>query len=585
MSSRLFSTFSFSLLFAASAVYGAPQLKLSSNSLGPLYVAAGGNSAQAQMVNAFNLGDGALNLSVASTSAPWLTASIGQPTTCAGGPVAPCVPITVTASTSPLAVGNYTESVVIADANAVDAPQTITVSVQVNGAPTGNVDLYVTPNLGASTAQSDTTSITVNTTGSVISTAKTNDGAPWLGFVLFSGNQVLYTGYQLRVTAQPGQPEGTYTGTVILSGSTFPADNKTINVTMHVTTQPIVQIPASPITFNLAQGQGLQTYNIPFQNLGMGALTISGATTTSDWLSALVSGNGSTVGISANPGSLAPGSYTGNVLLLSNASNASVPIPVRLNIAPAGQAQLAFGGVVDNAAFAGGQAVAAGSIAALFGTQLSSGAPANASGFPLPTSLGGVQVLINGNAVPLFYADAGQVDVQIPSNLGAGQVMVQVIRNGQPGNRVSATIDSVAPRLFALRQYAAAPDGTAWGVVVNADGSLAVPANSGIAGGHPAQRGSIVTIYALGLGPTSPSVNTGDPAPGAEPLARTVNPVQVTYGGSATATPAYAGLAPNYAGLYQINVLIPQNAPTGNVPVSITIQGHVSNNVEMAIAP
>jgi uncharacterized protein (TIGR03437 family) len=275
------------------------------------------------------------------------------------------------------------------------------------------------------------------------------------------------------------------------------------------------------------------------------------------------------------------------VLLASNAANTSVPVPVRVNVAAPGNPIAAFNGVVDNAAFASGQAVAAGGVAAVFGTQLSSNPPAYASGFPLPTSLGGVQVLINNVAVPIFYADAGQVDIQIPYYLSTGQVTVQVMRNGQPGNRVSATIDSTAPRLFALRQLAAAPDGSAYGVVLNSDGTLALPTNLG-GGAHPAHRGDVVTIYALGLGPTLPIVLTGDPAPSNEPLARVTNPIQVLYGGgsaaSVTATPIYAGLAPTYAGLYQVNVLIPANAPTGNVPVSITVPGHVSNLVEIAIA-
>ena len=123
-------------------------------------------------------------------------------------------------------------------------------------------------------------------------------------------------------------------------------------------------------------------------------------------------------------------------------------------------------------------------------------------------------------------------------------------------------------------------------MLVHRNATLALPANLGVAA-HPAHRGDIVTIYALGLGPVSPGVNTGDAAPASEPLARTTNTVQVVYGagsaGSVSAAPTYAGLAPFYAGLYQINVLIPQNAPTGNVPVSINLPGHVSNIVEMAI--
>ncbi len=195
-----------------------------------------------------------------------------------------------------------------------------------------------------------------------------------------------------------------------------------------------------------------------------------------------------------------------------------------MNVAAPGNPTAFFNGVVDNAAFVAGQSVASGSVAAVFGTQLSSSPPAYASGFPLPTMLGGVQVLISGNPVPLFYADANQVDIQVPFDLSTGQVQVQVVRNGQPGNLVTATVDSAAPRLFALGLHA--PDGTPYGVVLNSDNTLALPSNL-VPGSHPAHPGDVITIYALGLGPVSPSVITGEPAPSNEPLARVTSQIQV----------------------------------------------------------
>ncbi|HEY3835662.1 MAG TPA: hypothetical protein VGL72_03790, partial [Bryobacteraceae bacterium] len=142
----------------------APQLRLSTLTIGPLPIEMG-SSPGPQTVNAFNVGDGALNLT-ASVSAPWLTATVLGPGTCSGGPVAACIPITIAMSTAGMLPGTYTENVTLSDPNSIDAPQTITVTVQVNGAPTTTLDFYVTPNNGASTAQSDTTSQTVNVGGS-----------------------------------------------------------------------------------------------------------------------------------------------------------------------------------------------------------------------------------------------------------------------------------------------------------------------------------------------------------------------------------------------------------------------------------
>jgi uncharacterized protein (TIGR03437 family) len=562
----------------------APQLRLSATSLGPIY-AENGTNAFSQTINAFNLGDGSLNLAVTSSSASWLSGSVGQPATCSGGPVPACIPITISLNTAGLAIGSYSEYLTLNDPNAIDAPQTVTVLVQVNGAP-ASVSFYVTPNNGAATAQSDTGVLTVNTGSSVLSSVTTADNGSWLNFVL-TGSHVVYTSYQLRVTAQPGQPEGNYTGTVVLSGSPNSADTKNVSVSLNVTSQPIIQIPSSTITFNLVQGQPPQTQNVAFQNIGLGSLSISGATASGgNWLSASAIGGVNTA-ITASPDSLSQGSYFGAITLTSNAANTAVAIPVRVNVAAAGGPTIAFAGVVDNAAFMTGQAVGAGSVAAVFGSQLTNSGPAYASGFPLPTTLAGVQVLVSGSPVPLFYAGASQIDIQVPFGLASGQVLVQVLLNGQPSNRVSATVASSAPRLFALKQLPAAPDGTTYGVVLNSDSTLALPSNLA-AGSHPAHIGDVLTIYALGLGPVSPSVNTGQPAPGVAPLAQTTNPVQVTYGagtgGSVTTGTIYAGLAPFFAGLYQIDVLLPQGAPTGNVPVSISLLGQLSNIVEMSIS-
>ncbi len=571
------------LSFGAATLAAAPQLRLSNTAVGTIYVENGANAA-AQTVNAFNVGNGALNLSVIS-SASWLSGTMGQPATCSGGPVTACIPIKISLNTSGLAVGTYTEWLTLTDPNAIDSPQNITVTVQVGGAP-ASADLYVTPNNGGATAQSGTSQMTVNTGGSVQSSIKTSDNGQWLSFALFGGGSyTFFTPYQLRVTSQPGQAEGNYSGTVVLSGSPVPADNQSVAVTMHVTSQPIVQY--SPITLNLVQGQALQTYNVGFQNAGLGTLSITGVSTAGgSWLSASAV-SPTTVGVTVDTSSLGPGSYSGSLTLASNAANTAVPIPVRVNVAAASNPLIAVGGVVDNAAFASGQAVGSGTIAAVFGTQFSAMGAGYASSLPLPTVLNGIQVLMNGTPVPLFYIDANQADIQVPFGI-TGPVVVQVVRNGNAGNQVSAIVDSIAPRLFPLTGLPSSPDTSPYGIVINAsDNTLALPSNIGVPA-HPAHRGDVVTIYALGLGPVTPSVSTGAAAPAVEPLARVANPVQVLFGGgflgSSASTPSYAGLAPNFAGLYQINVAIPLDCPLGNIPVMISMPGHASNFVEMAIA-
>ena len=67
--------------------------------------------------------------------------------------------------------------------------------------------------------------------------------------------------------------QGNYTGTVTTSGSTFAADNKSIAVTMRVTTQPIAVSSTDRIRVRLAQGAPAYSTNIVLSNVGQGTLT------------------------------------------------------------------------------------------------------------------------------------------------------------------------------------------------------------------------------------------------------------------------------------------------------------------------
>ena len=479
--------------------------------------------------------------------------------------------------------GVYTGSLTLNDPNAIDTPQNVTVTLQVDGAP-ASLNLYVTPYGGPSS----TAEVNVNTGAAVNSSVKTSDNGPWLSFASTGqGTFGFYMPYQLKVSAQPNQ-SGNYTGTVTLTGSPYSADNQTIAVNLEVTTQPILQI--STLTYNAIAGQAAQTYTANFQNIGMGTLSISGVSTSGgSWLSAQVAGGGPAVSVTINPGSLAVGTYSGSLTLNSNAANTALAIPVAVNVTAQGGPLISVGGVVDNAAFLSGQSIGSGTIAAVFGSNFSASGPAYASSLPLPLTLAGVQVLVNGVAAPLFFVNANQADFQVPFGLTAGTAVIQVTQNGQGGNQVSAPVDSVAPRLFTLPQFGAAPDTSPWGLVLNAsDGTLALPSTIN-APAHPAHVGDTITIYALGLGPVSPSVTNGNGAPATAPLAQTVNTVTIQFGGgflgNSTATASYAGLAPNFVGLYQINVTIPPGTPTGNIPITIEMPGHASNFAEMAILP
>src|SRR5579863_4039450 len=96
------------LCLSAATLSAAPQLRLSTSAIGPVYVERGA-SAPAQTVNVFNIGNGSLNLTVTS-SASWLSGSLGASTTCSGGPAPTCLPLRISAATAGMGIGTYTES-------------------------------------------------------------------------------------------------------------------------------------------------------------------------------------------------------------------------------------------------------------------------------------------------------------------------------------------------------------------------------------------------------------------------------------------------------------------------------------------
>jgi uncharacterized protein (TIGR03437 family) len=88
----------------------------------------------------------------------------------------------------------------------------------------------------------------------------------------------------------------------------------------------------------------------------------------------------------------------------------------------------------------------------------------------------------------------------------------------------------------------------------------------------PAKAGDYVALYATGLGLTDPPFATGQIA---NQEATTVFPVSVSLNAVAHAPSdvLYAGVAPGYAGLYQVNIRIPASTPNGDLPVSLSVNG------------
>jgi uncharacterized protein (TIGR03437 family) len=170
----------------------------------------------------------------------------------------------------------------------------------------------------------------------------------------------------------------------------------------------------------------------------------------------------------------------------------------------------------------------------------------------LPTTLAGVQVLFGNVPAPLISVQAGSIVAVTPFDLPtSGQVNMTVTYLGMPVIQPLNTA-TFRPGLFRTLET----DGSATALAVNQDGSL----NSSA---HPAPAGSIVTLYATGLGQTSPAGVDGQ-AP-SNIASQYGSAVQVTINGIAGDV-LYAGIAPGFAGLSQINVRVPQ---TSSGPVRV----------------
>ena len=150
---------------------------------------------------------------------------------------------------------------------------------------------------------------------------------------------------------------------------------------------------------------------------------------------------------------------------------------------------------------------------------------------------------------------------------------MQVRRGSETTLAQPIGIAAVLPGIFTLNQQ-----GTGAGAILHAEDFQPVSE------GAPAQPGEFLLIFCTGLGPVQPEVASGDVAPTAEPLARTVTLPMVNIAGIA-ADVTFSGLAPGFVGLYQVNVQVPLGVPAGTQDVEIIINGVSSKIVTVPVFP
>jgi uncharacterized protein (TIGR03437 family) len=234
------------------------------------------------------------------------------------------------------------------------------------------------------------------------------------------------------------------------------------------------------------------------------------------------------------------------VIVLVAALSLGSPLSGDINDGPAYTAA----GIV-NAADNQAGALAPNTLASLYGVRLSyvtkAISPDDILGGVLPTVLPGtgVHVTVGNLAATIYYVSPDQINFLVPANLLPGKSAVQVVLDGHAGPAVKITLAAASPALFQLDAHNA--------IAIRPNGSVITPQ-------APAKPGDIIIIYATGLGQTLPPVPYGQVFNQAAPLEQFADFKLVLNGATAGAgAVAYAGIAPGFAGLYQINVNLPKS--------------------------
>ncbi len=224
-------------------------------------------------------------------------------------------------------------------------------------------------------------------------------------------------------------------------------------------------------------------------------------------------------------------------------------------------------GIVNSGSFAPiTNSAAPGELVTIFGTGLAS-TTTTAQTLPLSTNLGGVQLTINGTAAPLLYVSPTQINAVVPFELTADStyyLTFQVTSNNAKSNQVMVYNNFTAPGVFT-----ATPNGFGAGAMLhNATGQPVTQAN-------PAVAGEYLQLFVTGLGTVTPAVSDGAAGP-SNPLSNSDESadigidIQDTNGNIySSQNVTFAGLAPGYAGLYQINFQMPTGVPSGQNWVNV----------------
>jgi uncharacterized protein (TIGR03437 family) len=228
---------------------------------------------------------------------------------------------------------------------------------------------------------------------------------------------------------------------------------------------------------------------------------------------------------------------------------------------------IAPAGVGNAAGVTPSSSVAPGSIISIYGEGLAPNleiGPTN----PVSQSLLGVSVTVNGSILGLLFVSPQQINAQLPSSLSAGSYTLLVHSTGQPDVSSTFSVSRDAPGLFfqtiSLEEYS---------IAMHADGSMVTPDS-------PAASGETISFLGTGFGPYNATVVDGFFPPNPAP---TVTDSVTLSVGSQSPSVTWSGAAAGYTGVTLTSFQVPTGLPSGKVPLSVSVNGTVSNTVQLPL--
>lgn len=486
-----------------------------------------------------------------ASDSPWLSVAPASGTT----------PGNATVSVNPgsLASGSYNGKITVTAPGAGNSPVTIPVTLTVTVKPTVTVSpsaLTFDYLLGSPNPASQTINVTATSTTAVSATVT---GAAWLAVTTSSGQ----TPAVLTATVNPtGLTAGSYTGSITIATPSAAVTSR--NVAVVLTVGSGSQLSAAPASLDLSAPLNGSAVTATIAVSSTSPVTVSVAASDAAWLSVspLSAATPATLTVTATPGTLVAGNYTGSVTISGPGSN-TVVVPVKFAVTVP-----TIDGITDAAGYET-TAFAPGIIISIFGEGLgpvttdSSGHETgvtfqlNSAG-GLDNTLGGVKITVDGvPAIPLFVYRK-QINAIVPfSAKSSGQAAVVVEYSGAMSAPFNIPMAPAAMRLFSADFTGKGP-----GAILNQDFSVNTATN-------PAAKGSVVQLFGTGGGAMDPVVTDGGVA-GAT-LSMIVEPYSATVNGE-DAKVWYAGTAPGLVfGVYQVNVQLPADTATGSAVIVVKV--------------